>query len=235
MIIDGQVFQGDNLVIINGTVVNAGIGGEKKRFDEKRKVDAKGVDRLIIDTTFIDVNIVPIASSEVEVHLSGEASVDGKLELQAELIGRSYNINVKVKGNVYNGRLRLDIQLPNKAFEIIEVQTESANINLNTGVYSKKIWLKTKTGDIRMQARFKEADSSTMSGDIRVDISAKEDIMLNTKTMSGDIAISLDNIARPNVSTRTMSGDTRNYYQSKPKGYTAQIKASSMSGDIDIR
>ena len=134
-IINGQVFQGDNLVIVNGAVVNGGMEGKKKRFDEKRKVNAKDVDRLIIDTRFVDVNIISTASSEIEVHLSGEASVAGKLELQAELTGRSYNINVKAKGNVFNSRLRLEIQVSDKAFEVIEVETESADTNLSRDVY----------------------------------------------------------------------------------------------------
>ena len=81
---------------------------------------------------------------------------------------------------------------------------------------------------------FTNASISTKSGDIELQVDAKNDIFVDISAMSGDVWAEFSNIDFIDLSTRAMSGSIRNRHRSE-HGYTAIEDITTMSGDIEIR
>ena len=232
--INGRIFSGSNVTIINGRVVNGGGTGKTQKFDEKKSEDASNVEKIAIDSTFVDVNISVSNSSRVEAHFYGQAEVDGDVDFDVRMVNRELRITLKFTGNCYNGNLKLDVTVPGKTFKAISAKSASADITLSENVSTEHLKVKTQSGDLETSATFANASITTMSGDVELSINASRDIAVEISTMSGDVSTEFNNIGHVNLSTTSMSGDVRNRHKGGT-GYTADVDISTMSGDIRIR
>lgn len=231
--IKGRIFSGSN-VTINGRVVNGGGTGKTKKFDEKKSEDANNVEKIAIDSTFVDVDISVSNSSRVEAHFYGQAEVDGDVDFDVRMVNRELRITPKFTGNCYNGNLKLDVTVPGKTFKVISAKSMSADITLSENVSTEHLKVKTQSGDLETSATFANASITTMSGDVELSINASRDISVEIFTMSGDVSTEFNNIGHVSLSTSSMSGDVRNLHKGGT-GYTADVDIFTMSGDIRIR
>lgn len=232
--INGRVFSGSNVTIVNGRVINGGGTGKTKKFDERKSEDANNIEKIAIDSTMADVNVSVSNSSKVEAHFYGQADIDGNIDFDVRMVNRELRITLKFTGNCYNGNLKLDVTVPQKTFRAITAKSSSADITLGEGVSTDYIKVKTQSGDLETSATFTNASVSTMSGDVELYIDAKEDISVEISTMSGDVSAEFNNVGYIDLSTSSMSGDVRNRHKGGT-GYTANVDISTMSGDIRIR
>lgn len=232
--INGRIFSGSTVTIINGRMVKGGGTGKIQKFDEKKSEDANNVEKILIDSTFVDVNISVSNSSSVEAYFYGQAEVDGDVNFDVRMVNRELKITLKFTGNCYNGNLKLDVTVPDKTFKAISAKSVSADITLSENVSTEHLKVKTHSGDLETNATFATASITTMSGDVELYINAIKDIDVEISTMSGDVSTEFNNIGHVNLSTSSMSGDVRNRYKGGA-GYTADVDISTMSGDIRIR
>ena len=224
----------NNITIINGRVINGISNGKTQKFDEKKVEDGNAVDKIIVYSTFVDVNITVSKSANIEVHFYGEAVVDGDISFDSKLAGRELRVAVRASGNCYNVNLKLDISLPSKTFQVISVESMSGDITVGEKISCGHLELKTSSGDVNTEAVFKYTVVETMSGDVELYTEAQSDIDVKIKTMSGDVLTELNNIGHINLSTRTISGDVNNRHRIR-EGHIANVNISAMSGDIKIR
>ena len=166
--INGRVFSGDNVAIVNGRVINGGENAKPKKFDERKSEDCSNIDKILIDSTVVDVNVSVSNSSKIEAHFYGESEIDGDVNFDIQLINRELRITLQLIGNCYNGNLKLDITVPQKTFKVVSVKSSSANITLNEGISTEWLKVKTKSGDLETNATANNISISTMSGDIRI-------------------------------------------------------------------
>lgn len=232
--INGRVFSGSNVTIVNGRVINGGGTGNPKKFDERKSEDVNNVEKITIDSTVADVNVSVSNSSKVEAHFYGQADVDGDVKFDVCVVNRELRITLKFTGNCYTGSLNLDVTVPQKTFKAITAKSSSADITLSEGVSMDYFKVKTQSGDLESNATFANASITTMSGDVELYIDAKENISVEISTMSGDVSAEFNNIGYIDLSTSSMSGDVRNRHKGAT-GYTANVDISTMSGDIRIR
>lgn len=232
--INGCVFSGRNVTIVNGRIINGGGTGKTQKFDERKSEDANNVEKISIDSTMADVNVSVSNSSKVEAHLYGQADIDGDIDFDVRMVNREFRITLKFAGNCYNGNLKLDVTVPQKTFKEITAKTSSSNITLDEGVSTDYLKVKTQSGDLETSATFVTASISAMSGDVDLCINANKDISVEISTMSGDVSAEFNNVGYLNLSTSSMSGEVRNRHKDG-SGYTANVDISTMSGDIRIR
>lgn len=232
--INGRVFSGNNVTIVNGRVISGGGTAKSQKFDERKSEDCSNIDKITIDSTVADVNVSVSNSSKIEAHFYGEAEIDGDVNFDVRVVNRELRITLQFTGNCFNGNLKLDITVPQKTFKVISAKSSSADITLNEGVSTDYLKVKTQSGDLETNATFNNVSVSTMSGDIELCIDATNDISVKVSTMSGDVSAEFNNVAHINLSTSSMSGDVKNRYKGS-KGYTADVDISTMSGDIRIR
>ena len=232
--INGRVFSGSNVTIVNGRVISGGGIGKTQKFDERKVEDCSNVEKITIDSTFCDVHVYVSNSSKVETHLYGEADSDGDINFDVQVVNRELRITLKSTGNCFNGNLKLDVSVPKKTFKVIFAKSSSANITLNEGVSTDYLKVKTQSGDLETNATVNNISVSTMSGDVELCIDATQDINVEVSTMSGDVSVEFNNIGHINLSTSSMSGNVRNRHK-ESRGYNADVDISTMSGDIRIR
>lgn len=232
--INGKVFSGSNLTIVNGLVIRGGVTGNLQKFDEMKVEDCNNIEKIAIDSTFGDVNVSVSNSSKVEAHFHGEADIDGDVNFDVRVVNRELRITLKLTGNCFNGNLRLDVTVPQKTFKVISAKSSSAYITLNEGVSTDYLKVKTQSGDLETNATVNNVSIYTMSGDVELCIDATQNINVEVSTMSGDVSAEFNNIGHINLSTSSMSGDVRNLHK-ESRGYNADVDISTMSGDIRIR
>ncbi len=225
----------DNVIVIDNPFANIIGKKELKEYDERKTEIAEDVENIIVDSTIADVNISVSDSSNIEVHFYGEAKLDNDLNLDIEHKKDDVIIKLKYNGTSVNENLKLDISIPNNQYNLIKVESASANISLSECISAKRIELNTSSGDVITDATFVETNISTMSGDVELYINSNEDISMDISTMSGDISIQVDNIDSIDFSTSTMTGDIRNKHEGSLGGYNAKGELSTMSGDIIVK
>lgn len=231
--INGKVFLGGNVTIINGRVISGGGTGKTQKFDERKSENCNNIEKIAIDST-VDVNVSVSNSSKVEAHFYGEAVVDGDVKFDVRVVNRELRITLNFTGICFNGNLKLDITVPQKTFKVISAKSSSADITLNEGVSTDYFKVETQSGDLKTNATVNNVSISTMSGDVELCINAIQDINVEVSTMGGDVSAEFNNIGHINLSTRSMSGDVKNRHKGI-KGYDADVDISTMSGDIRIR
>lgn len=187
--INGRVFAGNSATNINGRgiVISGDEIAKFQQFDERKSEDAKGIEKITIDSRMVnDVNISASSSSQIEVHFYGEAIVDRDIDFDVCRINDELRITVKLTGHYcYDNDLKLDITVPQKTFKAIIVESFSADITLEEGVATDYLQMKTQSGDVETNATFTEASISTLSGDVEFYIDAKENISIEVSSMSG--------------------------------------------------
>lgn len=232
--INGRVFSGNNVPIVNRRVISGGEIGRFQKFDERKAEDCSNIEKIAINSTFVNVNISVSNSSKVEVHFYGEANIDGDVNFDVRVVDRELRITLEFTGNCFNGNLKLDVTVPQKIFKVISAKSLSADITLNEGVSTDYLKVKTQSGNLETNATVNTVSVSTMSGDVELCIDATQDINVGISTMRGNVSAEFNNIGHINLSTSSMRGKVRNRHK-ESKGYTTDVDISTMSGDIRIR
>ena len=232
--INGKVFSGSNVTIVNGRVINGDGIGKTQKFNKRKSEDCKNFDKIAIDSTFGSVHIFVSNSSKVEAHLYGEANIDGDINFDAHVINRELRITLKSTGNFFGGNLNLDVSVPKKMFKAISAKSLSASFTLDEGVETNSLKVKTQSGYLESNAIAYNISVSTMSGYVELYINATHDINVDVSTMSGYVSAEFHNIRQLNLSTSSVSGNTRNCYK-ESSGFIADVDISTISGNIRIR
>jgi hypothetical protein len=118
----------------------------------------------------------------------------------------------------------------------VDVKTASGDVSI--GFVGGRAGANTMSGDIVVDEAAGAVSAHTMSGDVRVERLATGSVEL--RTMSGDIVASVRRGATLWIDASSMSGDVSSdlpVSESAPAGGATDIelRASSMSGDIDLR
>lgn len=234
VIINGRVFSGNNVTIINGWVINGDETGNLKQFDEWKFVDCSNVDKITIDSNICNVNVFTVNSPKAEVHFYGEATVDEDVNFDVSIVKHELRITLLFTGNCYNGNLKLDVTIPTRTFKVITARSSSGDITLNSGVSAEYLKVKTLSGDLETDATVSNVSVSTTSGDIDIYIDAIQNLSIEASTTSGDVSAKFNNIGRINLSLQSISGNVRNRHREN-RGFTADVDISTISGDIKIR
>ena len=115
--INGRVFSGSNVTIVNGRVISGGGTGKAQKFDERKAEDCNNIEKIAIDSTFVDVNVSVSNLSKVETHFYGEADIDGDVNFDVRVVNRELRITLEFTGNCFNGNLKLDVTVPQKTYQ----------------------------------------------------------------------------------------------------------------------
>ncbi len=228
-ILNGKFFLRNNSTIVN----KRGIV-EKQQFDETKCSNFSGIEKIFIDSSIADVNVLVSESSTIKAHFYGEALIDGKVDFDFRIVNHELKIMLKIKCNCYNVSLKLDVTIPKKKFKAIEVKTISSDITLSDGILTHYLKVKSLRGYFISNASFENGSISTTSGNIELYVDATTNISINISTVSGDVLTELNNIGRINVYCHSMTGAVTNLFM-KGIGYGANVVISTLNGSILIR
>ena len=236
IIINGKVY-GKNVTIINGRIVNDEKADCKNNIDETKIVNGNVKD-IFVQSGIANINIIPTEKDSIAAHLYGNCESSKslpKLNIR-ESIQKSVMIDIVFeRSTMFTGFITLDIELPIKSYDNITVSSNTADISIDKDIKCNSLQIKTMSGDAKVYTSCADITINIMSGDIDLDLDAKEVTSIKLKTMSGDIDLKLNNVTKVNLSTTTMSGDIKNKFDGIKDGFIVTTDISTMSGDIKIR
>ncbi len=232
--INNRIISMNNVTIIGGQHSSRYGTDKMKSFDERKFEDSSKVDEIVIDSLVFDINIMPSSSSKIEAHMYGQSDIDGDINFDVHTVNRELIITANCTGSCFNGNLTLDILVPSKTFRAITAKASAADITLDKGVSADYLRVETAAGDLESNANFTKASISSKSGDVELYINAKKDISVEISTLSGDVSAEFDNISHIDLSSISMNGSVKNCHKGKI-GYQANVKISTMCGDIKIQ
>lgn len=180
---------------------------KEQRIVATNNIDFSKIENVFIITKSEDIEISQHTDAPKENIILLGSVPDNMLNLSIEQVNTNLTISViPADGFVIYDKVTLKIELPDKFFNTISVNTKSGDSNIDI----------TNVGLFKFES---------ISGDIISKTLYAGDQILNTK--SGDITLSNQ---KGNLSIKTVSGDTSTYYES----LNNDINIESTSGDISL-
>lgn len=125
---------GNNISVMDGMWIVK----REQKFSKEKSIEADKVYRIAIDSQWAEVNVLVSDSSKIEVKLYGSAYADGDFRLDIQKEWRNTEIKLKFIGVYYKGNLKLDVILPKRKFEELEVCSFLGEIKINEDVKVEK-------------------------------------------------------------------------------------------------
>lgn len=223
----------------------------KKIINIEKVYDIDNLNDIFIETSSTDVNIIPVDSDEIKIHLYGSAKASSEKsfpKLFTEIQGDKLTIEVRSFNgfgfSFFSGDINLDIYIPKKYKNNLDIDVSSADVIINDleinnfnfdsssgdldlkSLKSNESIFKTSSGDIDLQS-FKSNESTfkTSSGKINAEDFSGD---LECVSSSGKIYFEYENFNN-NVYIKSSSGDIK---LKLPNDSEFHLKADTSSGDI---
>ncbi len=236
IVINGRVFTGKNISIINGQVIQGSESpGENHSYDETKREDSSKIDRILITTGTVPITISRSSSSEIVARMYGEAKHNGTVDFDVTTVNRDLKINLNISATSYVGTLRLEVNLPEKIFHVISVETETGNLTLKKDVFSESLQVETQTGNINCETSISDVSIITQTGNVNFTVEAIEDLNVYINTQTGKITTTFRNICGLELRAKSTSGRVRKHYTPSIVGYYATARLYSQTGNITIQ
>lgn len=199
----------------------------------EKTVDGSEINVLAIDTSSTEVILSPHASEDIKLELKGEVSPKLKESIRMDVSQQGHALNVQVEIERDSGfsfgiemiKLALSVQVPDKLYEEITVETSSGGVEASD-VEGKKVKFNASSGEVDA-ARIKahtEFKCKTNSGGIH--LNGIEAPVIYAKANSGTVL--LQNLTAADIHAKASSGKVIG------KKWTGNITAESNSGGIDL-
>lgn len=106
------------------------------------------------------------------------------------------------------GNLRLEVRLPKKTLQKIEVDSNVGDICIKENVSTNMLEMLTVSGNINVQCTFAELLATTASGNIEISTVAERNIASACiQSKSGNVKTEFKNVGNMELTMQTMSGD----------------------------
>lgn len=219
----------------NGRIVKESFPfGGSKVVDETKSIGTFGIKKIRVYTKVADVVISTGTTSKVVVRYHGDIVTEGRANLAVSRFNDEINIVGNFNGNIFSGSLKLEIEIPNKQFEKIKVESINGRVTLKKEVKATSLNIRTTNGSVETEAYFKEANVRTINGSLYIYAMANNDINIYATSANGSIEVKLENISFYNMETSSVNGSVRTRYNLGGK-YKATGKVTSLNGSIMMR
>jgi lia operon protein LiaG len=225
-----------------------------EQIDDSKTFEAEDINKITMNITSTDINIIPSEDDYIKVHFYGEVSTNRNRDIPSLVAyesGDELRIEIIKPQTFFIGinvwRTALDIYIPEDSLELLKIDAVSSDIDVSdlkvnefeyTGVsgdlkgeniFAENIKINTTSGDISINGYTGDLNIHVISGDLALkDGSINDDIELTT--ISGDVYIEQEDPS--NMDINTTSGDV-GIMISKDAGF--YLKTSTVSGEIDNR
>ncbi len=203
-----------------------------EQIDETKTFDPEEINKIYIDITSTDINIISSTDEEIKVRFSGEVSTNRNRDipsLVAYKSGDELRIEIIQPKTIFIGisiwRTKLDVYIPEDSIEVLNMDTTSSDIDIDNLKVSD-IDLKSVSGDFKGESIYAEnIKFNTTSGDITINDYSGD---INIHAVSGDLALE-GGSQNENIEVVTTSGDM--YIEQEDP---SDMNISTISGDVGI-
>ncbi|ASK61931.1 hypothetical protein CFK37_07040 [Virgibacillus phasianinus] len=224
---------------MTGVVIEMALFGLNKnavQIDQKELVRGELIESLNISTSSADIELLSGNNNEIGILLQGEMSeklaedYEFKINQKMNRLDISFKTNNRSSGFQFGSSysdVKLQITLPEKVYNDVQVQTSSGDITINN-VYAGTLSSRSSSGDqtisgLKIRERLFVKSSSG-------DIEAKDSYAGGAKFHASSGSIKLKEIVCNETTLETSSGDA--VYQNETISGSLTCKASS--GDVTV-
>lgn len=223
-----------------------------EKIDELKSFEPEEIDKISIDVTSTDIEIISTDEDEITVHLYGEVPTNRNTELPALIAyktGSELRIEIEKPRIIMVGiniwRAKLDVYVPEDLIETLKVDTASSdtrmsNLSINKiivntvsgdfkgeALAANSFKLNSTSGDIEIKDHKGEIKIDSVSGDVML-VNGDEDGDIEVSTISGNVYVEREDSC--NIRIGTISGEVEINLSGDAQFY---FRANSVSGDIE--
>lgn len=235
---------------VNGKKVESNSKIKRETINEEKIEDINDIKTINIETSFVDVNIIPEERDDIKVHYNGSVKSNYIPKLITKKSGNTFYVYAKQDNSVFSysvnyTNLKIDVYVPNNYKDDMKIVTSSGDTKVQKGELND-LNIKTSSGDIEIKdAKLNELTVVSSSGDQQYlnispetinltsssgNIKAKNIVgEINATTSSGDIEIVYEKY-NDDINIATSSGDVELYLPTSSDFY---LDANTNSGDIE--
>ncbi|NLW22545.1 MAG: DUF4097 domain-containing protein [Tissierellia bacterium] len=204
--------------------------GNYKKIDEKRTANINGINKIDIEASIADINIVSEDRENISLYYYGDISTHINTNLETKTIGDKLIIEAKTKNlksnfNSTNIDLHLDIIIPSTYTDNLNIKSDLGSIHIED-LELNKLYVMGELGNINIKNTYVvELDASSSLGKISIeDVYSKENKLvtdlgsISVKNVTGDLEVKTD-LGRIELEYHELSSN---------------INAKSNSGNIEI-
>ncbi|MFD0872410.1 DUF4097 domain-containing protein [Paenibacillus residui] len=207
-----------------------------KNVFQEQSVDADKIERININTSSADVQMVSGDAEQIVIKLEGKAnqSYRKKTALRVKEAGDTLNVEVNLPNGISFGfapnDVNLKVELPEKIYKELKLESSSGDLSLDS-VNAVYMQLRSSSGDIQV-SRFSAdlIEFRASSGDISILDGSAE---LQGETSSGEISIELGELGQ-DMNLETSSGDIDIRLSDWPSGLDLDFRSGSGDGRVGL-
>lgn len=211
---------------------------ERKKFDERKSVDANDIQIININCCSADITLKPNYDkdcSSIDVHFFGEAIINGSIEFSVYKLFNELQVTITSNASFINSKLKLEINVPSRSFKTINVESKNGSIQICHDVVMQDLKVRTQNGSLDSCGVFKNVYANTMNGNIEIVVRSESDLNFDVQTMNGSTIIFLYKIGTCKLQVTSLNGKVKNsFIDSSDYPYTARGRVTSMNGNAVI-
>lgn len=226
---------------------------ETVAYDKQESVNSEEITKVFLETSSIGVSVAPIDGDDITVTLDGKVSkkLKDNLKLIVEEKGEHLIIRTEMENKIQSSfginilNVKLDVRLPQKYYEQLEIKTSSGKINVEN-VESDGAIVQSSSGAIDISNLKVQNQLKVVASSGRINVVDSGANTLNATTSSGSITlqelttndteisassgrVKLGNVSG-NINTATSSGSIT----VENKQVTGDIVVKSSSGRVKV-
>lgn len=205
---------------------------ELRKFNKKLRESVENVKKIIVESTFVDVNILEYSDPEIQIHFYGQTDSNGNIKFITEVVNDELRICLRGLGTFNSKDLQLSIFLPKVTFEMISVDSFMGDIVLDESIFAKKIELKTMDGNVEVNSMFSELFVNTSDGNVELYLNTQEDAKINISTVEGEVLVRMLHTVSLDINTETKTGKISEISEIKNRKGDIKKKIPVLSGNI---
>ncbi|KEO82725.1 DUF4097 family beta strand repeat-containing protein [Tumebacillus flagellatus] len=209
--------------------------GKMVPISQEKSFDGKNIQSVSIEGHSVDLHLIPTDGDQILLSLKGTLSENAKDSDNEQLLDASVNgsqlvIVTKVPASFMDykgGDLKLDVQVPKKAYDSLKVEEHSGDVELDA-FQAKSFTLDSSSGDSHVHGF--QGDSfklTTHSGNMTLDAMSGKGVVVSH---SGDVKLTMSDL-KQDLSLESHSGDTALYL---PETAAFRLDAVTKSGNKKI-
>lgn len=223
-------------IIVNGSIYNNSV---VQSININQTVDIsnyKGIQNIYVEQLYGSVEFRESTCNNIRLVLKGSSSC--QLYIDTYVAEDYLEVCVSTEKQNFSFDGTLYIYVPSDLKPSVDLITVSGDVLLHDeNMEFSSLGFQSTSGNVEIHSAFQSCIVETVSGNINLAPCVQKNVQIVAYSISGDISIELTSFGNSVFKCQTISGNIVNNYttSSSDNGFTAEVTASTVSGNVLIR
>lgn len=223
-------------IIVNGSIYNSNVA---QSIDINQTVDIlnyKEIQNIYVEQLYGSVEFRESTCNNIRLVLKGSSSCQLYIETYVAEDYLEVCVSTEKQNFSFDGTLY--IYVPSDLKPSVDLITVSGDVLLHDeNMEFSSLGFQSTSGNVEIHSAFQSCIVETVSGNINLAPCVQKNVQIVAYSISGNISIELTSFGNCVFKCQTISGNIVNNYttSSSDNGFTAEVTASTVSGNVLIR